>query len=443
MELISHIDTFLKKEAFQKWSRLILSYLLGQGAVQLIQVLTGFFLLRWLSIEQYAQYTTAFAFQATAQNLVELGFAGAIVALVGNRTGDKALIGQYIKGGKFYRDRLFILVGLISVILFPLLTWKHGWAQSVTLALLLAILANLYFSGWGSFYSAPFRIQSDIKGIYRIEIQSSVIRFLLITALFFTSTINAWLVVWIGSLQIFLNGWLFKKRGTQYFKEPSKADPLVRKEMWKYIAPIMPGLIYAAFQAQIMVFIISIFGESRQVAEVGALGRLSQLFMLLNMAGGMLIGPYLARQARDRHLLKKYLRILGFAVGIAVILVLVGFLLPEPLLWLMGDQYAHLTREVGILVLDASILFINGLMWTMNCSRKWLWWWIPVISISTNVLLQIILIGSMDLSTTYQTLIFSLILSVFHLFNKIIVLVVGIRKGPSAPKSTPTTPSES
>src|SRR5690625_2710448 len=85
------------------WIKLAGSFLVGQGALQLIQVLSGFFLFRWLSVEQYAQYSVVFACQSTAGMLVELGFLGAIVALVGNRIQDKKVLGNYIRAGRFFR----------------------------------------------------------------------------------------------------------------------------------------------------------------------------------------------------------------------------------------------------------------------------------------------------------------------------------------------------
>ena len=80
-------------------SKLIGTFLLGQGTLQLIQIITGFMLFRWLSIEEYGQYSMAFAFQTMAYVLVEFGFSGTIVALVGSRIHEKKVIGGYIKAG--------------------------------------------------------------------------------------------------------------------------------------------------------------------------------------------------------------------------------------------------------------------------------------------------------------------------------------------------------
>src|SRR5205823_6173937 len=138
-----------------KWSALIGTFLLGQGALQIIQLFTGFLLFRWLSVEQYAQYSMAFAFQVTAHVLVEFGFSGTIVALVGNRINDKQVIGGYIKAGQYYRNKLCIFISIACIIVFPLLTIKHGWPVITTILLLVSIVTNLFFTGWASYYTPP------------------------------------------------------------------------------------------------------------------------------------------------------------------------------------------------------------------------------------------------------------------------------------------------
>ncbi len=79
----------MKPSRFKRWLPLILGFLAGQTSVQLLNLMTGFFLLRWLSVEQYAQYSVALGFQSTLSMPIYLGFSGSITALVGERSSDK------------------------------------------------------------------------------------------------------------------------------------------------------------------------------------------------------------------------------------------------------------------------------------------------------------------------------------------------------------------
>src|SRR5476649_163129 len=53
---------------FKKWKRPLLAFVLGQPAVQLLNLLTGFLLLRWLGQGELAMFGVAFAFQTTVTN---------------------------------------------------------------------------------------------------------------------------------------------------------------------------------------------------------------------------------------------------------------------------------------------------------------------------------------------------------------------------------------
>lgn len=407
--------------------RLIGSFILGQGTVQFVQLLTGFLLLRWLTVEQYAQYSVAFAFQSTAQILVELGFSASIIALVGSRVNNKEILGGYIRAGKFFRNRLFAVVGALCLIGFPIVTAHHQWSYYVTFLLLLAIISNLYLSGNNAFYSTPLIIHQKLREFYRIQLKSGLARLTFLGIFSFFSFLNAWLAAMAASALVWYNGRTYKSRSQEFVEEPEISTASTKKEMLRYVKPVMPGIIYSAFSSQIAIFIISIFGNTQNIAEVGALGRVGQIFLILNAASSVLVVPYLARQPGE-NLERKYLLIIAGATVIAAVITLIAFVFPEPFLWIMGDKYFHLDREIGLLVLNSAIIFLNVVMWDMNCSRKWLWNWIPIISISSNILVQILLIFKMDLDTTYNVLIYSLVLSVFNLSNKILVAVIGLKK---------------
>jgi O-antigen/teichoic acid export membrane protein len=189
-------------------SKLIGTFLVGQGTLQLIQIITGFMLFRWLSVEEYGQYSMAFAFQTMAYVLVEFGFSGTIVALVGNRIHEKKVIGGYIKAGERYRNRLFILISIGCLFAFPVLTAKHHLSQFATIMLLVAIISNLYFTTWSAYYVIPLKMHQKIGKVFNIQIKSSALRLLALYATFLISALNAWLAALFSSFQTFLTGLL-------------------------------------------------------------------------------------------------------------------------------------------------------------------------------------------------------------------------------------------
>lgn len=407
--------------------RLITSFIVGQGALQLLQLLSGFLLIRWLSIEEYAQYSLSFAFQSTAQMLVELGFSGAVVALVGGNISDKKRIGNYIKAGKFYRNRFFFFIGGVCIFFFPLLTFQHNWPIYVTVLLLISILANLYFSGNVSYYNSPLLIHKRMDDLYGVQVKNSILRFAFIGFFHLAALLNAWLAAFATTFMTIANGFSFKKKAKAYVEEPENPSKEVRKEMLDYIKPIMPGIVFMAFQAQIIIFIISIFGETKNIAEVAALGRLGQIFLMLNVAGSALVAPYFARQPK-KGLVKKFFAILSVAVILAVLIWIFSAGFPEVLIFLIGEKYSHLQPEIPLLVSASCLAFLSNLMWSIAASRKWLWWWMPALNIGGVLLIQILAVINMDLSTTHNVLVLSLIINAFAVIHKIIISIYGFSR---------------
>ncbi len=407
--------------------RLITSFIVGQGALQLLQLLTGFLLIRWLSIEQYAQYSVTLAFQSTAQMLVELGFSGAVVALVGPHINDKKRIGNYIKAGQFFRNRFFFFVGGACIFFFPLLTFQHNWPTYITVLLLICILANLYYSGNISYYSSPLLIHKRMDDLYRVQVKHSGLRFALIGVFHLAALLNAWLAAFATTLMTIANGLSFKKKAATYVEEPGSASQEVRREMLDYIKPIMPGIVFMAFQAQIIIFIISIFGETKNIAEVAALGRLGQIFLMLNVAGSALVAPYFARQPR-KGLVRKFFAILSIAFTLAVLIWIFSAVFPEVLIFLIGEKYSHLKSEIPLLVSASCLAFLSNLMWSIAASRKWLWWWMPALNIGGVLFIQILAVINMDLSTTHNVLVLSLLVNAFAVIHKIIISIYGFSR---------------
>jgi O-antigen/teichoic acid export membrane protein len=58
------------------WLAALKGFVLGEACLQLLNAVTGLLLVRWMSVEQYAQYALANAFQSGAQQFVKFGLVG-------------------------------------------------------------------------------------------------------------------------------------------------------------------------------------------------------------------------------------------------------------------------------------------------------------------------------------------------------------------------------
>ncbi len=238
----------------------------------------------------------------------------------------------------------------------------------------------LYSQGRITWYGAPLAIHHRIKRLYRVQNLAALARLLATLPLHFAGWLSAVTISIVNMVALAWTAIAYTREAQPYIQVPHQSDRLVRREMLNYLAPLIPGIAFTALQGQLIVLLISIFGKTQNIAEVAALGRLGQLFLLLTAVNSTLIEPYFARVDRSQ-LLPRYLQVVGVATLFASSIALISFLFPAPLLWILGHKYEHLDVELGWMMASASLGYIGGTMWTIHAARKWVYWW-EVFSIS-------------------------------------------------------------
>lgn len=421
--------SILTSSRVQRWAGLIVSFLAGQGTVQFINLITGFFLLRWMSIESYAQFSIAFGFQNTVQWMVELGATHSIIALTGDRGRDKETVGRYIRSALYLRKRLFLAILPVAAIAFPLVIAKHHWNWHIQLLLFISVASALFFQGFASYYSTPFLVNQKLNQYYQPQIFTSIARLIVCFLLRFASLLTSWATAWTNSAVTAVNGWLYKRKASDLVSVPTQADPDCNREMLNYMLPALPWLIFSAFQGQISLLLITIFGQTRNIAEIAALGRLGQLFLVLGAFNSIVIAPYIAKIARPQ-LARRYFQILGGAFAVSIFFSVVSFVFPEPLLWILGDKYQNLRVEIGWAVAVSCVGYINTVMITMHSARKWIYWWWGSLNIIASIIIQIVCIFLFDLSSTLNVLYFSLVTTLTTFAMLIVGGAYGFSYGP-------------
>jgi O-antigen/teichoic acid export membrane protein len=419
----------LKKIHIKHWLGIFASFLAGQGSVQVINLITGFFLLRWMSIDDFAQLSVVLGFQTTVGTLIDVGFSSSITALVGERFRDKAIVGTYIKAARKFRNKSFSVIIPLAGIAFHLIAAKHKWLWYEEVLLFGSIVASLFFQGWVACYSQPLLMHRQISEYYRPQFIGSVSRFVIVYILYIGSALSAWVNAWISTGVIVINGLFYRYNATKFIITPEKNDAHISSEMFSYISPLLPNIVFIAFQGQISLLIITFFGQTKSIAEVAALGRLGQVFVLLGGFNGIVIEPYIAQL--DRKVLpQRYFLILSVGIFISSIICTIGFAFPLPLLWLLGSKYQDLQLEVGWVVAGACLNYIGGIMWTMHSARKWIYWWVSFAYIGIMLLVQVICLAIMDLHTTIGVVHFSFISTAAAILISISNAIFGFIYGP-------------
>ena len=373
LQLARRLSSSLRSDQTQRRLRVLLVYLTGQGLVQIISLSLGLLLLRWLNVDYYAQFSVAFGFQTTLGMLTDLGFAGTIIALVGSRGNDPNIVGAYIRSGRHLRNVMLACLTPVAAVVFVFIARQHHWPLLSSALLFISIVASIYFSGMVSYYGAPMLIRSRLSHYYRHQLAGAAFRIGVCAILYFSHTLNAWTTSWTNAAGFLLIGLLNARESRPFATLPEHHVPDITRQMVRYVMPNLPNIIFYALQGQISLFLISFFGQTRSIAEVGALGRLGQIFILLSGFNGAVIEPYIAR-LRDDRVLKSFFIVFTGAASICTVICLIGFLEPRFLLLLLGAKYAALQRETGWLVLSSCIGYLATVAWTVCGARRWPCW---------------------------------------------------------------------
>ena len=278
---------------------------------------------------------------------------------------------------------------------FLVITSRQGWKWPIQLGLLSSVLIALYASSPMAYYAAPLFMHRRMRDFYSPQTVSSGCRLLLYWLLNTLGALNSIVAAGANAVNVAINAFFLKRSGKRYIKLSERDDPAVRQEIIQYVTPAIPAILLGAFHGQIALFLISIFGNTVNIAQVAALGRLGQIFNLLMTFNVVIVEPYVARLQKDK-LMSTYARLITAAACGGTALSLVAFAAPGIFLWILGPRYQALRSLIGWVVLTACINYVAGLIWIMNRSRKWVFWRGTVAEISLLACVQLgflILIG--------------------------------------------------
>ena len=408
----------------------LLNFTLGQGALQLVGVLGGLLLIRKLSVDAYAQLGLAIAFQGVVAVLMDLGLASTIIPLVGDQRDDRALVGRYVRAAKHLRDRSFLILAPLATLALLAIMHRHGWSWPVQLALTASVLVALFSGGKVSYFSAPFFLYGRLREFYLPQVLSGTLRLIAYLVLSVTGGLSAISAAALNALNVVVNGELLQRRSRPYLQWPSRESPETDREVLRYMLPAAPASVFSAFQSQISLFLISIFGGTVAIAEVAALGRIGQLFAVLMTFNVIVIEPWVARLPRPR-LLRSFAALMLLATLCCLPLIYLAFHHPRFYLWILGAKYANLGDQIGWLILAACINFLAGLLWIMNRARKWLFWSGTGLEIALLLVVQIAFVSNFGVRDVHQAVMFTFASSFCPAVAHAYVTFVGFRQEPS------------
>ena len=412
------------RRAFDQ-ARRIGNYALVQAAVQLIAFSSGILLVRWLPQREYAYFTIANAMQATLMLLADIGISVGLISIGGRVWQDRHRFGELINTGLAVRKKLAAgAVVIVTPILYAMLT-RNGASSIYTLLLIAFVLAGFSIQLSVDIFSVVPRLRSDIGRIQKIDFTCAIVRLLLILGLVYLFA-TAGLAVAIASVTFLLQYFLLRAYAAKVVDLKADENAEDRQEIVRLIKNLAANAVFYCFQGQITVFLISFFARrAASVAEVGALGRLAMIFTVLTNLLINIFVPAFARCQDRRKLRYLYAAIAGGVILFSAAVLGGAALFPDQFLFVLGNRYTHLHRELLLMIGVAVISAFSGTLWLLNASKAWVsgaWLYIPL-----TLATQIALIPFTDFSTVAGVLIFNLISAVPSLLLNLALSYRGFR----------------
>lgn len=380
----------------RSWIVLLTRFISGEIVVQGIGFVIGIFLFHQFSKADAAFYNLANCMLGMMVLLSDNGIGAGIYAIGGKVWKDRTRFGELIATAFHLRRRLT----LVTVAVVTPLTWyllqHNGCPFWQTVEITGVVIVGTYFQILTSIWGEIPKLHLQAIRLQKLNIGIAILRLGLIGGAFLAklTTLTALLANLIGSIvqARILRSWM-----------PPLADPHApvnecdKRVIVSLIKRQLPSSVYYCIYGQISVFLISLTGNVSNLADVAALSALARIFGVIGSVMSTIIYPRFAQIQEATKLWRRYLQIIGLFLFMGLIMCLFAEFFPRQLLWILGDKYGHLEKEVLLMVVGSVLGVMSGNLWSLNSARGWIvtpWLYIP-----SSIATQAILIYLLPVST--------------------------------------------
>lgn len=354
----------------RRWSLLSGQVAGMQVLVQGVSAITGLLLIRALPKEEYAWFTLAASMLATLNLLADGGVSTALTSIGGRVYQDAPAFSRLLADGRRLAWRLGLLGALLATPFFWHLYGRLESTPGTTIWLIgLTLLATVPVVT-GTLLTVPCRLHSRAGEVQLAELLSAGVRLLLTLGLLGLGWVEARGFMAVTLLAAVAQALLLKRR-TRAYTAPEPATKGHIREIRGFIRALYGNHLFFCIQGQVTTWIIGWLAGVQQLADLGALSRLAVLFAALGAPFAHLVTPALARIQDQKVLRRRFILTLSAAAGLVAGVLTVALWLPAPFLWLIGEKYAHLGRELPLALAAQGAALFSGICWGLIIVRGW------------------------------------------------------------------------
>ncbi|MGN6616298.1 MAG: polysaccharide biosynthesis protein [Ilyomonas sp.] len=406
-ELVQKLYAYPAYARVAEWGKILSLTFFSQLIIQSVGLIGGILIVRFLSSDQYGFYILATTMLGTMILLADGGISPGVMSVGGRVWQDREKLGVVLSSGMALRKKMALLSLVLTLPVLFYMLHSHGATVIICLRISSALVLVFYASLSGNILEVVPKLQQNIIALQKIQIISNVSRLFLVSLLLiaFPFSFIALAIAFIPQLWTNLQ---LRKLAFVHADYKKDANPEVKKEILQFVKRILPGSIYYSVSGQISIWLISIFGSVKSIAQVGALGRLAVVLNIFTVLFSTIISPRFARLPNhSKLLLNRYLQI-QIALVLLVAFIITGVsLFPSEVLWVLGSEYANLEKELVLVIASAGLSLIAGSTFALCAARGWIIK--PFFSISIEIIAIIIGALFLNISSLRGILIFNIV----------------------------------
>ena len=396
----------------RRWVPLLVKFASIQVVVQILGFASGILVVRNLVKAEYALYTLGNTMLATILLIADSGVSSALTSIGGRVWQDRGRLSQLMKTALHLRR--WMLGGTLVIVL-PVLLWlliQNGATRGKASWIVGIVVLGCGLEVVTRIYAVALRLKSEVGQIQKQALVAAAVKFAIV-ALALTVKLTVEVALLAVAAGFATQYWMLRRWHLHNLDVHAERDITMRHDIVAIVRKQAPLTIYYCLQAQITVWLISVFGNATSVADVGALSRLAMVFTIIGSVTSELVFPAFARLQVPALLRRRYVEILVGFSAISAVMVLATILFPHQILAILGSQYQHLESENVLMAISTVLGAMANLAWGLNTARSWI---LPAAQfIPAMLVTQVGLVWMLNLTTVKGVLylsIFSILPSV-------------------------------
>jgi O-antigen/teichoic acid export membrane protein len=408
-----------------RWSKILSAYFTAQVSTRLAGIAAGLILVNLMPVGEYALYTLAMSVLTFLAFVTDLGATSSLLYFNRETRRDGEPLAPYADAVMSLRRGVFAVGAPVVLVIFVAVALRRGFDTRSAVLAGASIVVAVWFQMVSAVRVLVLRLADRYTRSYVAEGAGEATRLFGAGVMAFTGALSGWLGVAVSAAGSVIGAAAAGADAHPQERRRVLPGPF-RRQIVRYLLPTLPSAAYFAVQGPLVVWLAATFGGTRNIAEVGALGRLGLIVGIFSSLTSIVFLPRLSVVTDEPLYLRRFLQFGAFLALLGVGLVAVAVVFPKALLLLIGPNYAGLHTALVIVVSSAAVNLLGSYLVAVNMARSWTRW--QAVATGFMVCAQAVGAALLPLSTTVGILSFGLVTSGAGTFAQSLICGIGFRR---------------